>query len=382
MTDTTFFTNLFEFTRLLRDAGISISLGQKMDFVRSLEMIDIGSRSQVYHAARSLLVTRREEIPIFDQVFNAFWTAPDAANDRGRPGQKTPRAPRHDTKRKKLSIATIMAQRSRPEDPEVEIADRAGSFSAIESLKQKDFSNMTEEELERIRRLILSMRWRISERQTRRLVPDKSGGKINMRRVLREAAKHGGTPIHLAWQDRKIKPRPLIVIADISGSMERYSRLLLQFAYCMAQSFSTLESFVFATRLTHITPYLRIKNIDSAIDQAGKSVVDWSSGTRIGESLQSFNREWSRRVLRRGAVVMIISDGWERGDCSVLAQEMRYLHHRCHRLIWLNPLMGDMAYQPMVEGMQAALPHIDDFLPIHNLDSLERLSRHLANLHR
>jgi uncharacterized protein with von Willebrand factor type A (vWA) domain len=162
--------------------------------------------------------------------------------------------------------------------------------------------------------------------------------------------------------------------------MEKYTRLLLQFAYSVSRGLGQVECFVFGTRLSRITPQLRTKNIDRALNEVAENVFDWSGGTRIGESLHAFNRQWSKRVLRRGAIVLIISDGWERGDVSTLRQEMRYLQHRCYRLIWLNPLLGQTTYQPLVEGMAAALPFIDDFLPIHNLQSLEALGEHLARL--
>jgi uncharacterized protein with von Willebrand factor type A (vWA) domain len=174
--------------------------------------------------------------------------------------------------------------------------------------------------------------------------------------------------------------RPLVLLADRSGSMEKVSRLVLQFFYCMTHSLKDVECFAFGTRLTRLTPALKLRNIDSALNEAAHDVVDWSGGTRIGESLQVFNRQWSRRILRHGAVVLIISDGWERGDVQVLKQEMRYLHLRCHRLIWLNPLLGKENYQPLVEGMQAALRYVDDFLPIHNLQSLSLLGEHLRTL--
>jgi uncharacterized protein with von Willebrand factor type A (vWA) domain len=199
---------------------------------------------------------------------------------------------------------------------------------------------------------------------------------------MRDASKYGGVPIRLSWQSRKIKARPLVVLADISGSMEKYARLLLQFVYSMTHGITTVESFVFATRLTRITPYLRLKDIDVALEELAPAILDWSGGTRIGESLQTFNRVWSRRVLRRGAIVLIISDGWERGDVEALRMAVRYLQHRCYRLIWLNPLLGNPAYQVKVEGLSAVMPFIDDFLPIHNLQSLEALGAHLAALRR
>lgn len=374
-----FLSNLLLFGHGLRRVGITVSLTQIAEAVQALELVNMASRGQVYHALRSLLINRREDLLLFDQVFNLFWHAPEEAAARG--AQKMPVAPRHNLpRRKQLSIATLMAQKAQAGDPEVDIADKAGSFSAVELLHRKAFSQMTPEELATVKRLIQSMRWQASLRQTRRYVPDRRGSQLNLRQVMRSCVKHGGVPLKLNWKSRKIKPRPLVVLADISGSMERYSRLLLQFCYSLTRGLKEVECFVFGTRLSRLTPQLRLKNIDRAIGEAAQQVVDWAGGTRIGESLHQFNRAWSRRTLHRGAVVLIISDGWERGDVSVLGREMRYLQHRCHRLIWLNPLSGQSTYQPLVEGMAAALPFVDDFLPIHNLQSLETLAEHLARL--
>jgi hypothetical protein len=371
---------MLHFTRLLRRVGLPVSLEQTMDFVRALEMVNIGSRDQVYHTARGLLVKRKEDFPIFDRIFERFWRLHVERSESAQP-QKAPVAPRHNLQQKSvLSLATLMAQRVRRNDPEVDLADRANSYSPTEAFQEKLFSAMTPEELDTVKRAIHAMRWKVSERQTRRRVLDRHGHYLALRRVMRNSTRHGGVPLKLAWHTRKLKPRPLVVLADISGSMEKYSRLLLQFAYAVTQGITTVESFVFSTRLTRITPYLRIKDIDRALEELAPTVMDWSGGTRIGDSLQVFNREWSRRVLRRGAIVLIISDGWERGDGEALSVGMRYLQHRCRRLIWLNPLLGNPAYEARVEGLIAAMPYIDDFLPIHNLQSLETLGQHLASL--
>ena len=374
-----FLSNLILFTDTLRRAGIPVSFNQVMELPQALALIDLGNRAQVYHAMRSILINRKDDLLLFEQIFNLFWRSP--LQIRATPGQPTPIAPRHNVpERPRLNIVTLMAQKARAADPEVDVADKSGSFSAAEILQRKEFSAMTPAELEAVKKLIQSMRWQVSLRQTRRYVPDRQGSRLNLRRVMRSYVKHNGVPLRLAWKSRKIKPRPLIVLADISGSMEKYSRLLLQFCYSMTHGLTGVESFVFGTRLSRITPELRLRNIDRAITEAAKVALDWAGGTRIGESLHVFNCIWSRRVLRRGAIVLIISDGWERGDVSLLRREMRYLQHRCRRLIWLNPLLGQAAYQPLVEGMAAALPFIDDFLPIHNLQSLETLAKHLAQL--
>ena len=203
---------------------------------------------------------------------------------------------------------------------------------------------------------------------------------LHLRRILRDAAKHDGTPLKLRRLRPKIKQRPIVLLADISGSMDKYSRLLLHFFYAAVQGLEEVECFVFGTRLTRITQHLRVRNVEIAVEQAAREILDWAGGTRIGDSLAAFNRQWSRRVLRRGAVVIVASDGWERGDAGRLRREMRYLNHRCHRLIWLNPHLGHPEYQPLVEGMAAALPYVDDFLPVHNLRSLRDFAAALESL--
>jgi len=373
-----FLSNCLLFIRALRQAGLPIGLDQALAFAQALEWIDLGARDQVYHTARSLLVSRYEHLRLFDAIFNRFWRPLGESERRQR--QKMPRAPRHKPRDQPFSIVTYMAAKAGLSEPEVDVSDKSGTASMVEVLQRKEFSQMTPEELERIKRLIHQMRWRISLRETRRRRRHRRGDLLHMRAVVRDAARHNGRLTRLLWQRRKVKQRPLVIIADISGSMEKYARLLLQFLYSVAHSLPQVECFVFGTRLTRITSQLKLRNIDQAIDQASREVVDWAGGTRIGESLRVFNRHWSRRVLGRGAVALLISDGWEQGDPALLATEIRRLQRRCHRLIWLNPLLGRETYQPRVGGMQAVLPHIDDFLPIHNFQSLEALAQRLGAL--
>jgi len=372
-----FVRNMLAFVGLLRRAGVPVSTVQVMDFVRALKLIDIGQRVQVYHAARGILVSRYEQLRLFDTLFNAFWTTQEQS--LGPAPQKAPRAPRHDQEHRPALI-TYMARKAQPADPEVDVADKSETYSNLEVLQRKDFSEMTPEELDAVKRLMQEMRWQACFRKSRRRVASRRGDRLHMRRVMASAVRHSGVPLVLTWQSRKIKQRPIVLIADISGSMEKYSRLVVQFFYSMSHSLKHVECFAFGTRLTRITSPLKLRNIDRAVNDAAREVVDWSGGTRIGDSLATFNRQWSRRVLRRGALLMIVSDGWERGDVENLRAQMRYLQLRCHRLLWLNPLMGKMNYQPLVEGMAAALPYIDDFLPIHNLQSLSTLATHLATL--
>lgn len=373
-----FLENLILFVNTLRRAGLPVSSEQTMEFSRALTLINIGNRDQVYYSARTLLISRYEHLRLFDFLFNRFWQH-FTADTTSRP-QKAPHAPRHDRKHHRPLMMTYMAENAQHDAPEIEVADKSNTSSNIEVLRHKDFSDLTSSELEAVKAIITSMRWKVSLRRTRRFVSDTRGERLHMRKIIATAVKHGGVPVKFAYQDRKIKQRPIVLLADISGSMEKYSRLILQFFYCLSQSLSDVETFVFGTRLTRITHALKLKNIDRAIEEAAYDVVDWSGGTRIGESLHSFNHQWSRRVLRRGAIAIIVSDGWERGDTNLLKKEMRYLHHRCHRLIWLNPLSGRQTYQPLVGGMQVALDYVDDFLPINNLQTLTSLANHLQSL--
>jgi uncharacterized protein with von Willebrand factor type A (vWA) domain len=373
------------FVRALRLSGAWVTLGQELDFLRALADVDLalsahGSSRRLFHAARALLVTRREDQALFAELFERIWGAgaPVAAR-----GQKAPRAPRHDAAATlRYRLESLLARSAKPSDREAHVSDRALTWSDVELLATKDFATMSDEELAAARRVIEEMAWGIAERRTRRFVPARRGRRFDLRRALRQAARHGGRVVEPPRRRPRTRPRPLVLIADVSGSMERYSRLALLFFHAVSRHLPHTESFVFGTRLTRVTHRLRLRDPDRALEEAGAEVVDWAGGTRIGESLATFNRRWARRVLRRGAVVVILSDGWERGDAALLRREMRALRDRCHRLVWLNPRLGYAGYQPLVEGMAAALPLCDDFLTIHDLQSLAQLADHLENLPR
>jgi uncharacterized protein with von Willebrand factor type A (vWA) domain len=254
------------------------------------------------------------------------------------------------------------------------------AYSQDEILRQKDFEGYTPEEIRRARHLMQEMRWKIARRRTRRFEASPLGRSLDLRKTIRRNLRNGGEVFSLAKRRLRTRPRPLVLICDISGSMDRYSRTLLQFLHTVEHGLDRVEAFVFATRLTRITRQLRTRDPDSALNEVSKTVHDWSGGTRIGEAIRSFNYTWSKRVLGRGAIVMIISDGWDRGDVGLLREEMERLQRNCYRLIWLNPLLGLPSYQPLTQGIQAALPYVDDFLPVHNLDSLEALGRHLEKI--
>jgi uncharacterized protein len=370
---------LVRFARRLRHAGLLVGVEQIEAFARAFEWLDPLSLSDVYHAARATLVTRHEDLPAFDAVFQSFWLGARAARSAGVPA---PRAPRHDRGSAPPALAMLLAERARRSDPEVDVQDRAGAASAAEHLSHKDFSQLTADELSLLRRNLLAERWRVVERPTRRRVAHRRGRELDWRRLTALAARSGGAVLSLPRRRPKIKQRPLVLLADISGSMELYTRIVLYFLHAMRQSLPRVEAFSFATRLTRITPELKAKNIELALARVSLAVVDFQSGTRIGECLRSFNTTWSRRVLGRGAVVVIVSDGWECGDVELLKREMRFLRDRCHRLIWLNPRLGERRYEPRVAGMAAALPYVDDFLAAHNLQSLKQLAEHLGRLPR
>jgi uncharacterized protein with von Willebrand factor type A (vWA) domain len=230
------------------------------------------------------------------------------------------------------------------------------------------------------KKLMSEMRWHLGMRETHRKAPARRGSSPDMRRIVRRNLKYGAELLELTWRETRQKPRPLVIICDISGSMSLYSRLLLHFVHTISNGLLNVEAFVFGTRLTRITRQLKRRDVDDAVRDVSKSVQDWSGGTRIGDALHSFNQHWARRVLGRGAVVLIISDGWDRGDSGTLATEMDRLQHSSHRLIWLNPLLGSPEYRPLTIGMKTALPYIDNFLPVHNLDSLINLGNLLNTI--
>lgn len=379
-----FVHNLLLFGRVLRRLGLDVNPGRMMDLISALDIIEIGNKSDFFYAARTLLVHEREDLELFDEAFELFWRRPAQNWDaqwqgfvrrRRKPGPIITHPP--------LKEAPPQTNDPDPTSGEsLSIIEVTRTYSDREVLRHKNFAEMNAEESEAVKQLMSHLLWKVNERRTRRRRPGK-GNWIDMRRTLRRSLHNGGEVFNWAYREPKLKPRPLVVIADISGSMERYTRLLLHFIYGMKAALSQpLEAFVFSTRLTRITRPLQIRDLDLALKNVSDLVNDWAGGTRIGESLKAFNFEWGRRVLGRGAIVLIISDGWDRGDVELLRREMARLKRNCHRLIWLNPLLGASDYEPLTRGIQAALPHIDNFLPVHNLASLEDLADRLADIGR
>jgi uncharacterized protein with von Willebrand factor type A (vWA) domain len=363
--------HVLAFTHLLRAMGVDVSPGQALELVRALDYAPITSREDFRGAARCTLIRRHEDLPLFEAAFAYYWRNRTLdAMGMLLPKVEGPVKPLRLPRRPQQPGAD---GREGDKDEDKKETEIRLSYSAGEALRQKDFGSFTWEEVQACKALLRDLVWRIEPRKTRRQRPTPRGRRMDMRRMLRRNLRYGGEPIELTWREPRTRQRPLVVLCDISGSMERYSRILLQFVHTISDGLRDVETFVFGTRLTRITRLLREKDIDDAIAAVGKQVVDWSGGTRIGEAIKDFNYLWGRRVLGRGAVVLLISDGWDRGDPKLLSGEMSRLQRSCHRLIWLNPLLGSPGYQPLTQGMQAALPHVDDFLPVHNLASLEQL---------
>jgi uncharacterized protein with von Willebrand factor type A (vWA) domain len=370
-------TRIGEFVQRLRTVGLPIGVDQTLRFAESFAWIQPLHREEVYYAARATLVTREDYIESFDRVFREFWERTPILGH----GQKAPQAPRHRPEDfQKPSLVSFISERAAQQKTEIEVPDRSQTATAVEWLKRKDFTKLSDVELRALRQATANMRWDFSRRRTHRLTRSKRGSMVDQRRTLRSAARLGGVIIELPRRVRKEETRQLILLADISGSMELYSRIILQFFHTLGQQIDKTETFVFGTRLTRVTDAFRLRNVDTALDAVTSEVLDFAGGTRIATSLQRFRRQWAAKICRRGAVVMVISDGCETGDVDSLKQEVEALQRSCYRLIWLNPRLGQRQYEPRVRGMAAVLPYIDDFLPIHNFESLRQLGGHLARL--
>jgi len=360
--------NWLHFGRILRGLGFDAGPARMLPFLTALSVIDIGRADDLRTAVRVHFARRRDDLRLLDRALAAFLGA-SSVDDGAAPPQEVPETEPGGT-------ATFTGRQLKVLDDgdlaegaeEMEVAN----YSRAEVLRQKDFDTLTEAEMAEVRRLIRLMRLPAGLTRSRRARP---GGRdrLDIRRLLRRSLRFGGELLVFSWKSPTQRPRPLVLLCDISGSMERYTRLLLNFTYALKTASTRVEAFVFATRLTRISHLLRSHDVDAALNRVMASVDDWSGGTRIGEAIETFNRRYARRVLSHGATVAIISDGWDRGDAAQMRTAIARLQRSCHRLIWMNPLMGAPGYEPLTLGLQAALPFVDDFLPAHNLANLEAL---------
>jgi uncharacterized protein with von Willebrand factor type A (vWA) domain len=383
-----FLRAVLDFGRELKAEGLTVDLATVLDYARALELVDIGDREEVRAAGAALFVRRREQLEPYDLAFARFWRRrvrqSPLATPELRPSQ-SPRTPEDKTiegdpeampPSVSLRPLSVDHQDDHSDDSQESISPT--SYSARETLRTKSFERMTTEELRDAQRAIDEMVLRVPMRRTRRWELDSRGTLLAPRAMMRRNLSTGGDPLDWVWRRPLRRPRDVVLLCDISGSMERFARLLLRFGHAMTRSRVHTESFAFGTRLTRITHQLKTRDPDAALRLVSAAVGDWSGGTRIGSAFRDFNLHWARRVLRSSGLVIVVSDGWDRGDPRLVAEETARLRRNAHTLIWLNPLAGAADYQPLAAGMAAAYPHIDRLLPAHDLASLERLAEILS----
>jgi len=371
--------NIVYFARALRKAGMRVGPASVKDAIEAVLAAGIGSRDDFYWTLHAVLVSRHEDHPVFDEAFRLFWKSreliekllamfsPVAPDDREK---QKPRAAEN-----RVSQAMFEGhQKNQPvrEVPEIEVDARL-TFSGNEVLRAKDFAQMDAGEMAEAKKAIMALRLPFDLVRTRRFKPDAKGRRIDPRAMMRSAARTSGELILPKFRSpREVHP-PLVVLADISGSMSQYTRIFLHFLHSLTEKRHRVHAFVFGTRLTNLTRQMRHRDPDDALAECSAAVKDWSGGTRIGDTLAEFNRLWSRRVLGQGAVVLLITDGLERDDVTGLSEEMERLHKSCRRLIWLNPLLRFDGFEARARGVKAMLPHVDEFRAVHNLAALADL---------
>lgn len=382
MTDQTLLQQITDFCRLLRHKGINVSTTNQLSWCRSLDLIDIGEREAFYHTARTNLLANQADRETFDIAFNLFWRYPRPEFQAVDTERETPEPSSLQDLYDAADEADILDQWMDFEDEAAENGqeDDPIAYSAEELLTRKDFSEFTAEDMEKARDIIAKLAQVLATRLSRRKVVGKKGRGIDFRRSWRKSLAHGGEPLELMRKQPKIKKTKILLLCDVSGSMDCYAKFLIQFIYGMQQALREVEVAVFSTHLTNITGLLRRKGLAEGLNEVANVVPDWSGGTKIGESLLEFYRQFAHSFSAYRSVVILISDGWDRGDVDILRRSMEMLHRHAHRLIWLNPLLGSDNYQPICRGIRTALPYVDYFLPAHNLESLGRLTKVLIPL--
>jgi uncharacterized protein with von Willebrand factor type A (vWA) domain len=360
------------FGRVLREVGLEVGPGRVADALRGIEAVDLTRQEDVYFALRQTLVTRHDELELFDRAFNAWFLRAPVL-----PPVRTVQGPLHQEKTGESLSDSASGE------PEETLGDPLElGASGHELLREKDFAEMTPDEYRRVKRLIAEIARYRPLRSSRRRRADPRGDRLDMRRLIRHSLRTGGDPVDRPYRARKHVPRKLVVLCDVSGSMDAYARALVLFLHAAVGSGPGVEAFAFGTRLSRLTPELGTRDPESALEKCTEAVTDWGSGTRIGSSLKEFNDLYGRRALSRGAVVVIVSDGWERQDPELVGREMARLARAAYAVVWVNPLKGNPEYQPLAGGMRAALPYVDRFLSGHNLRSLEELAAVLAGIER
>lgn len=368
--------NITYFARALRKAGLKIGPGAVIDAVEAVEAIGIGSREEFYTALFAVFVKRHEDKVVFDEAFRLFWRSRELIAKMMQmmlPG--TPSVGQKEKSRAGQSRAAdaLVAEKDRrsakPEEPEIEF-DARFTMSGSEVLRKMDFAQMSAKELAIAKAEIARIQLPFDEVRTRRFRPSNRPKIFDARQTMRASMKTGGDLLLPKFKQHRTIHPPLVILADISGSMSQYTRIFLHFLHAMTEKRRRVHTFLFGTRLTNVTRQMRHKDPDEALDACSAAVTDWSGGTRIGETLREFNRLWARRVLGQGASVLLITDGLERDSIEELETEMDRLHRSCRRLIWLNPLLRFDGFEARARGVRAMLPHVDEFRPVHNLDAI------------
>jgi len=360
------------FARVLRGGGLSVPIGNVLTFGEGLAAVGLGDRDAVYWTARTTLVRRPEDLPFFDRAFAVFW-------ELRRPGAEPPP---EEVLHLTLALDADDGEDAEDEDESASLDDDPTitlRFSAVETLRHKDFAAYSRDELFEAQRLMADLRLAGSPRRSRRLVKTKAGhhphqARPDLRRTVQAALRAGGEPIIPRYREPGERLRRLVLLLDVSGSMEPYARALLRFVQAAVAGRQRVEAFALGTRLTRVTRELSSRDPDRALARAAAQVQDWSGGTRLGECLRRFNDQWGVRGMARGAIVVILSDGWDRGEPEVLAEQMGRLHRVAHRVVWVNPLKVTPGYAPLARGMAAALPYVDDFVEGHSVVALEELA--------
>ena len=381
--------NVMHFARVLRAAGLPIGPDRVLDAVRALEVAGVERREDFYWTLASVFLGRREQFEIYDQAFHIFWRDPQLLERVM--AMFLPQVYGRQGRNEEASASNRVADALYPkpkkpketpaEPPQETELDATFSFSSREVLQHADFETMTSEEIAQAKKMLANLRLPIPEIRTRRFEPDPRGGRVDLRASLRASLRSGAKIIPLKRRSRQRRHPPLVVLCDVSGSMNRYSRMFLHFLHAITNDRDRVTSFVFGTRLTNISRYLRHRDVDVAMGGVSDAIADWSGGTRIGNCLREFNLRWSRRVLGQNAVVLVISDGLDGDVGEGLAREMERLHKSCRKLIWLNPLLRYQGFEARPAGVRAMLPHVDEFLPVHNVASLIDLARALEGSH-
>jgi uncharacterized protein with von Willebrand factor type A (vWA) domain len=376
--------NMMAFARALKQLGVKVSLSQVIDAARSADLVDIAEKQDFRALLRSNMILQKEDFPVFDMVFDCFWREQsyervpmETLEIQGTPSESGAEEG-GDEEGLEEAVAEAAAEENVPLENLEEFS--IPTYSPQELLNSKDFSEMGVEESRAIARAILLIATKIATQISRRKKIGRKGSTVDPRWTMRRSMKYGGEIVELVLRKRRIKKTKVVLLCDVSGSMDCYSRFLIQFMYGLQNELWGVETFVFSTSLSRITHLIRTKDIGNALEKISGSILGWSGGTNIGRSLHTFNRSFAPSMVTHRSVVVIISDGWDRGDVSLLEREMQDLKRRCKKIIWLNPLLASDNYEPLCKGMQAALPYLDLFLSVHNVNSLVALGRTLQKM--